>query len=459
MSLRIKFILALLLSSLAAMALVGVVANQRLAQKFGDLVLQDASRAFREDVVAYIGQYGSWQAAIAQESFRAFVTRTRGLDGRSPGVPGTPPPPRMDRSASGPPAGAMPPPGRQRPPFRFLLVDPAGVALTKSSPYEVGDAVAQEDRRKSLPIVVKGETVAYMVPRGEVIYSDMDRGYIAAVRDALLFGCIAAALLAIGLGLFLGTRLSSSLRTLSNVIEQTQKGALGLHAAVRSNDEVGALARAFNQMSSELAHSHEKLRASHAQIEAQAAAMHELSVRDSLTHLHNRRHFDEQAGELCAKSRRSERPLAVMIGDIDHFKQINDRFSHAVGDAVLRQVGEVLRQNTRATDLVARYGGEEFVIAFADTSLDQAAMLCDKLRTAIAAHAWHEVHPDLRVTISIGVAALRRDDKLDKVLGLADDLLYLAKASGRNQVRAEVLDAAALTDETPVAEEAGNARL
>jgi diguanylate cyclase (GGDEF)-like protein len=112
----------------------------------------------------------------------------------------------------------------------------------------------------------------------------------------------------------------------------------------------------------------------------QAAMLQEISVRDGLTKLYNRRHFDEQAALLFAGAKRYDQPLTIMLGDIDHFKKVNDQFSHATGDEVLRQVARLLQDNTRASDIVARYGGEEFVLALPQTPLPQAAAFCEKLR-------------------------------------------------------------------------------
>ncbi|MDQ8022402.1 MAG: GGDEF domain-containing protein [Moraxellaceae bacterium] len=443
MSLRIRIILALLATSLASVALVGYVANERLMRKFNELVAADASRAFREDVAAYFAAYGTWEEGQRRESFRAFADRRGARLGRP--NPATLPP----RDAGGPPqtgehtvrlgglspsAVAPSPSGLVAPPFHFLLFDAAGKVLLPVPPYALGDVVNEADRGKGLPITVYGKTVAWAVPKGRPNYSGLDLGYLSAVREALFYGAGAAAVLAVLLGLLLGTRLTASLRRLTQTIERMQKGQLGLQADVRSRDEIGALADAFNNMSSELARKQEELRSSHSQVEAQAETLRELALRDALTMLYNRRHFDEQVGALCSDRRRGDRPLSIMIGDIDHFKQINDRFSHAVGDEVLRRVGEILRKNTRSSDHVARYGGEEFVIAFADTSLEQAGLICDKLRLAIAGYDWRAVHPELQVTISIGVATLGGGDDLHSLMHVADASLYRAKSTGRNQV-------------------------
>lgn len=180
---------------------------------------------------------------------------------------------------------------------------------------------------------------------------------------------------------------------------------------------------------------------SHQQIEKQASQLKELSIRDGLTGLYNSRHFDEQAATLLSNARRYEQPLTLMIGDIDFFKRINDNFSHAVGDEVLRRVAQLLQENTRESDIAARYGGEEFVIAFTQTSIEQAQALCEKLRVLIEEYSWQEIHPDLRVTMSMGLCSDVQENAIgesfEKLLGIADAQLYHAKASGRNQVCCE----------------------
>jgi len=175
-------------------------------------------------------------------------------------------------------------------------------------------------------------------------------------------------------------------------------------------------------------------------IRRQAEMLQELSIRDALTGLYNRRHFDEQAHTSFAHANRYGQPLTIMIGDIDFFKRINDSFSHASGDEVLRQVARLLLENTRESDIAARYGGEEFVIALPGTSLEQAVASCEKLRVLIECHPWHELHADLRVTMSMGLNADTSLGSFDKMMAAADAQLYQAKTGGRNRVCADCVE-------------------
>jgi diguanylate cyclase (GGDEF)-like protein len=120
--------------------------------------------------------------------------------------------------------------------------------------------------------------------------------------------------------------------------------------------------------------------------------------------------------------------------DIDHFKAINDRFSHTVGDEVLRKLARSLRQQLRDVDLSARFGGEEFVLLLPDTDAPGARQVAEKVRLAVEEGTWGTVHPELAVTVSVGVAMLAPGDDATDLLARADAMLYRAKQSGRNRV-------------------------
>jgi diguanylate cyclase (GGDEF)-like protein len=155
---------------------------------------------------------------------------------------------------------------------------------------------------------------------------------------------------------------------------------------------------------------------------------------DALTGLANRRRLDQRLADEFALALRHGRPLAVAMADLDHFKAVNDRFSHAVGDAALRATAKILSSQVRHTDLVARFGGEEFVIVLVETDAEAAMRVCEKLRAAIAHHNWTSIHPGLALTISVGVTADTTVPSHERMLALADRNLYSAKAAGRNCV-------------------------
>lgn len=158
----------------------------------------------------------------------------------------------------------------------------------------------------------------------------------------------------------------------------------------------------------------------------------ELSTRDPLTGLYNRRYFNEQVGYLLTIAKRHEHPLSIAMIDIDHFKTVNDRFSHATGDHVLIKVAALLSQGRRNTDIVARYGGEEFIIALPETSMLDAAHSCELSRQTVERYPWRQLAEGLQVTISIGLSSDMRS--FETMLARADAKLYDAKHAGRNQV-------------------------
>jgi two-component system, cell cycle response regulator len=155
---------------------------------------------------------------------------------------------------------------------------------------------------------------------------------------------------------------------------------------------------------------------------------------DGLTGLANRRVLDDRLPREWEACRRRNTPLAVVISDLDHFKAINDRHGHAVGDKVLRQSAATLARVIRTSDFVARYGGEEFVVVAPDCELIAAVRLAERFRTAIAQLRIDEHGADVPVTTSVGVAALTDLDRTvpAELLRRADEALYRAKESGRN---------------------------
>jgi diguanylate cyclase (GGDEF)-like protein len=136
--------------------------------------------------------------------------------------------------------------------------------------------------------------------------------------------------------------------------------------------------------------------------------------------------------------------FAVALLDVDRFKVVNDAYSHAVGDTVLREVATIIQRLLRAGDTVARFGGEEFVVYFPGAAVGSARQACERLRVAIECHDWSRVAHGLVVTVSLGVAGARSGDSADALLGRADAALYVAKRGGRNQVVAA--DTAALPE-------------
>lgn len=214
-------------------------------------------------------------------------------------------------------------------------------------------------------------------------------------------------------------------------VEQVQKDA---EADRRRSNELAAANAALEA-------ANEALQAQARQMQTQAEELERQAAQDGLTGLANRRCLEEWLARQFAQARRSGQALTVAMADVDHFKQINDRFGHQVGDEVLIQVAGIFRHVCRASDLAARYGGEEFVIALPDTDTAQAQALCERIRRAVELHPWAGISASLAVTISVGLSdsltladhshALANHERL---LGLADAQLYSAKHAGRNRI-------------------------
>ena len=162
----------------------------------------------------------------------------------------------------------------------------------------------------------------------------------------------------------------------------------------------------------------------------------ELAITDGLTGLHNRRYLDSHLQTLFERAASRQRPLSLLISDIDRFKRINDTHGHAAGDDVLREFARRLRKNVRGIDLACRYGGEEFVVVMPDTEQAVAERVAERIRQEIEMLPFGpEGAAALDVTVSIGVASISpAADTLEALLKRADGALYEAKKSGRNRV-------------------------
>jgi diguanylate cyclase (GGDEF)-like protein len=160
-----------------------------------------------------------------------------------------------------------------------------------------------------------------------------------------------------------------------------------------------------------------------------------LARRDGLTGICNREHFVEQADRVLAYGARSDRGLCVILFDLDHFKNVNDTYGHAVGDEVLKRAVDVCHRALHACDVFGRLGGEEFAILLPDCSPAQARARAEQLRLSISATSATQARPELAVTASFGVSStLQCGFELHRLLVVADAALYRAKRAGRNCV-------------------------
>ena len=176
------------------------------------------------------------------------------------------------------------------------------------------------------------------------------------------------------------------------------------------------------------------------ELEATNRQLEKLSLEDSLTGAFNRRYLEGFLGHEMVRVARHKSDLSVVMLDLDHFKRINDSFSHAVGDRVLVLLTQILRSAGRKSDVIARIGGEEFVVVMPQTPFAQAQIACERLRLAVEGYDWQALRPGLMVTASFGLVQAGSADgstdcSAEALLALADAKLYEAKRNGRNRVQ------------------------
>lgn len=160
-----------------------------------------------------------------------------------------------------------------------------------------------------------------------------------------------------------------------------------------------------------------------------------LAITDSLTGLYVRRYFSERLGEEAQRSKRYKLKFALIMIDIDNFKNCNDTYGHLVGDVILRDMARIMRENTRQIDIIARYGGEEFSIVLPETAVEGAVLAAERIRKKIEEHEFRAYDEKLKITVSAGVSVYPADAQDAKTLiDKADAALYAAKKSGKNVV-------------------------
>ena len=248
---------------------------------------------------------------------------------------------------------------------------------------------------------------------------------------------IVVLILLIGIAAWHGAeaRVLGRIRTLLNAAIRVRAGDFSVRIGLPTGkDELSQLAAAFDAMAEAVQQRDKELREALLELHAQAST-------DPLTRLYNRRHLGELLPRELIRARRksgvvtSGKVAALMI-DVDYFKRINDSFGHSAGDLVLSEVGRLLRESVRASDIACRYGGEEIAVILPDTALKVAAERAECIRTSIRdmriAHEGREIGP---VTVSIGVAMFPdHAEDAEGLLRAADDALYQAKRDGRDRV-------------------------
>ena len=160
----------------------------------------------------------------------------------------------------------------------------------------------------------------------------------------------------------------------------------------------------------------------------------QMAYTDLLTKTNNRASFNDVLQREIKRARRSDHALSLIFVDIDHFKQINDEHGHDCGDLALASAANWIKDSVRGSDIVFRYGGEEFVILLAETPLDGAAVIAERVRHGIESHTLAYGMTVLNITASLGVSCLTANDDMDSLIKRADNSMYNAKKQGRNRV-------------------------
>ncbi len=169
------------------------------------------------------------------------------------------------------------------------------------------------------------------------------------------------------------------------------------------------------------------------QLRSQLAEEHLRALRDPLTGVPNRLAYMDRIQAELARADRYGNPLCLMVWDVDHFKQVNDRYGHQAGDKVLRVLAQTLVRRMRASDFIARYGGEEFVVLLPETRLDDARRIAEDLRQTVAGLDFHYRQEPVPITASCGLTEYRKGDVPESIFARADGALYRAKQAGRNR--------------------------
>ncbi len=217
---------------------------------------------------------------------------------------------------------------------------------------------------------------------------------------------------------------------------------LGLAEMIVTAVAWGACLYAYGLMLSSLLRSHS----------TQVGKLQSMAATDALTGLTNRRQFNSRLHEEIARARRHEAPLTLALFDLDDFKRLNDFYGHPVGDRILRELGRLIRNNIRESDLAARYGGEEFALILPETRETEAYELLERIRLLVSQTVFCLPENPLTITISVGVAQLDpRHHTAFELVELADKALYEAKKQGKNQVvRGSALMPKVIIPKTPI---------
>jgi len=252
----------------------------------------------------------------------------------------------------------------------------------------------------------------------------------------LTIALVAGLLLVIGLlAYLLGLTIVYPLNRLISGADKVAAGDLNFDLPVVSGGEVGHLTRVFNHMVDRLRRGRAELDKINETLRERNEELHEISIKDSLTGLYNRRHLMETLSKEMERSKRYNGAFALLMIDIDHFKRHNDTYGHLAGDAVLGTMAAIFKNSLRGSDYSARYGGEEFAIMLPETGPDGALQMGERIRKKVESESFTWEGQKEQITVSIGISIFPENgDELNPLISSADAALYQAKKMGRNRV-------------------------
>ena len=307
-------------------------------------------------------------------------------------------------------------------------VDAADNFSTLASPQETAGLFATQRRLQEYVNErqerVVGLTTAFRHPPWQLLvaerYDTIFSGLIHC-RDRIILIVTLLTIAIGGVATIIASQIFTPLQDLTKGVLRVGDGDLDVALVVHRRDELGLVTEMFNTMTSRLKEDQQKLEL--------------LATTDPLTGLSNRKQIMTALGQQMEQFRRYGTGFSMLMLDIDHFKMINDKHGHLVGDAVLVQLAGIFKETLRTLDCAGRYGGEEFLIVLAQTDLQQAAPTAERIRLAVEQYEFTREEVTLHATVSIGVAEMGVEDvTINDLIGRADQALYEAKKNGRNRI-------------------------
>ena len=304
------------------------------------------------------------------------------------------------------------------------------------------------------PVVILAQTIgtASIEVSTATLEHEIAAVYAQVIRDQLAYG------ITLGLLIFFATSrtIVKPITRISDQMKTILEAGFGVGPQaleVSGTDEIAGLGRTFNELNhkvyaaqqqlqqkvdlarSDLMTTNRELQQRSTALEQALAQVERLATTDFLTQLRNRRYFDDRLAADFSRARRYGEPLSLLLLDIDHFKQTNDTWGHAAGDALLQALSQILSHRCRETDVVARLGGDEFAFLLYHTDLRSGAVFAEELLRIVNAHRFEYQGQPLRAGLSIGLACSADGvNSIEGLYGAADMALYEAKRNGRNRV-------------------------